>query len=142
MVESLMSPRRLEAAERQRQALELRKTGQTYDAIAQALGYRNPSCAYRAIERALKKTLQQPADSVRQLEIARLDAMLHALWGRALGSKTRPPNPLIVDRILRLMERRARLLGLDAPVKTDVTSDSKPIRFVVVQPPETEAISE
>ena len=117
MVESLQSPRRLNAAERQRQALELRKAGATYEVIAQKLGYRGPSSAYGAIKSALHKTLQPPADEVRALEIERLDALLLALWPQA-----RQGNHGAIDRVLKVMERRARLLGLDAPTRTDITT--------------------
>ena len=64
--------------------------------------------------RALKKTLQEPADEVRTLEVERLDSLLNGLWQRR-------HVPEITDRILRIMERRAKLLGLDAPTRTEVT---------------------
>jgi len=64
--------------------------------------------------RALKKTLQEPADEVRTLEVERLDSLLNGLWQRR-------HVPEITDRILRIMERRAKLLGLDAPTRTELT---------------------
>lgn len=46
------------------------------------------------------------------------------------------PNLAIMDRILKVMERRARLLGLDAPVKTamtnpDGTEEAKGVLFYI-----------
>lgn len=126
-MESKTSPRRLSAVERQADALELRKAGVTLAAIAERLGYRGPSSADSAIRAALKKTLQPPADEVRELEIERLDALLLALWPQA-----RQGNQGAIDRVIKIMERRARLLGLDAPVRTDVTSAGNEIAIRVV----------
>lgn len=75
--------------------------------------------------RALKKTLQEPADEVRMLEVERLDSLLNGLWQRR-------HVPEITDRILRIMERRAKLLGLDAPVRSDVTSGGEVLPIVYV----------
>lgn len=68
------------AREKQRRALELRKGGATYDAIAQALGYADPSGARKAIERAMKKVIQEPALEVKTLQIERCNHMLLTLW--------------------------------------------------------------
>lgn len=115
--------RALEAVNRQRQALELRLAGKQYVEIAEALGYANHSGAYRAVQTALKKTLQEPADEVRKLELSRLDTLLSELWEKN-------DRPIYVDRILRIMERRSKLLGLDAPEKHDLTTAGEPIRFI------------
>lgn len=112
--ESSTSERRLTAAERGRQALELRKAGATFDDIAGKLGYADRGCAYRAVRKALKETLREPADEVRKLEAERLDKLQLALWASALRGDTRSIYPL-----LRVMSRRAKLLGLDAPVGFD-----------------------
>lgn len=110
MGESKTSKRRIKAVERQRNALELRKAGATYQKIAEQLHYRGPSGAYKAVMCALKKTLQEPARDVRLLELGRLDALYIEVYRMArkgvLGA---------VDRCLRIMERRSKLLGLDAP---------------------------
>lgn len=84
--------------------------------IAEACGYKDPSGAYRAIRAGLKKTLQEPADELRTMEVERLDVMLDGLWDKASKGDT-----WSVDRVLRIMERRASLLGLDAPVKREET---------------------
>lgn len=99
---------KISAAERQRQALELRKAGLSYDLIARRLNYRSRSGAYKAVQTALKKMLREPADELRQLELERLDAMLLGLWPQAQRG-----NQGAVDRVLKIMERRAKLLGLD-----------------------------
>jgi len=96
------------AHERHLQALELRKAGVTYEVIAGQLGYANASGARKAVVSALKATLREPAAELRELELARLDAMLLPLWRPVQAGDEKA-----VDRALRIMERRARLLGLD-----------------------------
>jgi hypothetical protein len=105
------------ATERQAQALALHKAGIGYQGIADRLGYAGPSGAYKAVEAALHKTLQEPADELRQLELARLDALHQAVWDTAMAGHL--PS---VDTVLKCMTRRARLLGLDAPKQHHLTS--------------------
>src|SRR5690625_3765002 len=104
--ESLTSPRRINAAEKRGRALELRKAGATYDQIANQVGYSNRGNAQRAVQNALREITAEPAREVRALELERLDAMLLGVWSQArtghLGS---------IDRVLRIQERRAKMLG-------------------------------
>ena len=117
--------RRINAHDRHLKALELRKAGATYRAIAEQLGYAQPRGAHKAVSSALKATLREPAEELRTLELERLDAMALALWRRAQAGDEKA-----VDRCLRIMERRARLLGLDAAAKTEVTGkEGGPIAY-------------
>lgn len=105
-----------EVIEREREALALRRGGATYAGIATRVeGFGgNAGTAYRAVQRALKRTLQEPADELRTLELERLDALHLAMWTKAMGGSLGA-----VDRVLRIAERRAKLLGLDAPIRVD-----------------------
>lgn len=109
------SPKRVTAAERKRLAVELRKAGATFEEIAGTLGadgrplFSNKGNAYRAVEQALKESVREPALQLIELEVQRLDLMLRALWPQVVSGKLGA-----VDRALRVAERRARLLGLDA----------------------------
>ena len=109
-------------AERRRQALELRKAGATYDQIARQIGYANEGGAYKAVQAALKAVYREPADEVRKLELERLDRLTLALWTRAKEGEAEA-----IDRVLKLMDRRAKLLGLDAPTRHE-TGRSEKIR--------------
>ena len=114
----------IDALQRHRQALELRQAGLQYQDIADRLGYSSKSSAYKAVQSALRRTLQEPADAVRQLELARLDRMELALWPRALKGDVQA-----IDRILRICELRARLLGLNAPTRAQLTgADGGPLQ--------------
>lgn len=114
--ESKTSQNRLAAAEKHRQALELRRGGATFAEIAAMLGYEGPSGAYRAVMGALRRTLQEPADELRSLELSRLDALLMAVWPQATRG-----NLGAIDRALRIGERRAALAGLDGPQRVEQT---------------------
>lgn len=102
-------PKKVTAAEKRRQAVELRKAGATFDEIATALGYSNKGTAFRAVEQALKESVREPALQLIELEVQRLDMMLRALWPAVVRGQLGA-----VDRAIRVAERRARLLGLDA----------------------------
>lgn len=106
------TPQRIHITEKERAALELRKGGMTFDRIADELGYADRSGAWKAVNAAMNATIQEPADELRRLEVERLDALLLAMWGQALGGST-----WHVDRCLSIMDRRAKLLGLDAPTR-------------------------
>ena len=96
--------------ERQAKALELRKAGMTYQQIADALGYGSHSAAQKAIQSGLKAIIREPAEDLRTLELERLDKMLASHWPAVLKGHVRSTEVAI-----RIMERRAALIGLDAP---------------------------
>lgn len=116
--ESQHSRRRLEAVEQQVKALHYRKMGLTYAEIADRLGMGSPQAAWNAVESALKRTLQEPADVVRKLELGRLDAMFIPVYINACRG-----DLAALSAALNIMARRARLLGLDAPVRTENRTD-------------------
>lgn len=99
-------------ADRELQAVELRRQGFTYAAIAKAIGYADHTSARAAIQRAMQRALQEPAEELRQIEAARLDYMQEKIWGQVDEG-----DPRAVQSVLRIMERRAKLLGLDAPTE-------------------------
>jgi hypothetical protein len=107
-----------EQLDRELKVLELRRAGLTWQRIAVQVGYADHSGAYLAYKRALKRVLQQPAEELRQAEIDRLDRLQLAAWPKAMQG-----DNSAIATVLRIMERRAKLLGLDMPVKIaqDVT---------------------
>lgn len=119
----------IDATEKQRQALELRKAGATFEQIAKQLDYATHVGAMKAVKSALKKVLREPAEELRQMEVERLDALMLPLWKQA-----RDGNQGAVDRILKIMERRAKLLGLDAPVKQEHSGTIGIKGYAIVSP--------
>lgn len=90
-------------------ALELRIAGANYRQIANALKV-GVGTAYAYVNEGLEELRDANAETIgylRRVEAARLDSMLVSLWSRR-------DNPRTADTILRICERRARLLGLDA----------------------------
>jgi hypothetical protein len=114
------SPRRVKAAERQRQAMQLRIAGASFAAIARELGYAHPKGAERAIISGLRAFFREPASELLPLELERLDRMQLALWPEAIAG-----NVQAVMAVLRIMDRRARYMGLDAPHKVDANITSR-----------------
>lgn len=108
-----------ELVDREIRVLEARRAGLTWDQCAQRVGYADASGAYLAYKRAIKRTMQQPADELRTAELDRIDRLQLAVWSNAMKGDTKA-----VLTIVRLMERRAKLLGLDMPIKIeqDVTT--------------------
>lgn len=113
---------RLQAAEKERQALELRKQGATFDQIARAVGYADRSAAYKAVMRGLKATLREPADEVRALYLERLDYVMACMAPRMAEG-----NPQAAAAYIKALERQAALLGLDAPLKTEMRIDTEKV---------------
>jgi hypothetical protein len=103
----------------QLQALELRRLGFGYREIAAHLEI-GRTRAHQLVAAAMEDAKAQVAESVDVIkaeEISRLDGMLRGLWPNA-----RKGGLGAVDRVLKIMERRAKLLGLDAPVRIAATN--------------------
>lgn len=121
--ESMASERRLKARQTKRDALELKMSGATYAAIAEQLGITRSS-AHKAVQTAMREMIAEPAEEVRRMEITRLDRMAVPFWLVVIAQgSTLIERRLAVETLLKIMDRRARLLGLDAPIKIDYTRE-------------------
>ncbi len=94
-------------------ALELRSMGWTFRAIAEATGV-DVKTAFRDVSDALadhRESYAETAADVRTVELARLDR----LWRRAedMLADGDADGAKAIAAAIRIMERRARLLGLD-----------------------------
>lgn len=110
-VESKTSARRVRGRARQLAALDLRTRGLTFEAIGSQLGI-STQAAHATVSRALARSLVESnaaAGNLRVLELRRLDAMLAALWPLVEAGDVGA-----INAALRVGERRAKLLGLDA----------------------------
>lgn len=104
--------KRILAQEKRRKALELRKAGASYAAIAAAVGYADASGARKAVERAISNVTIEPVLELRTLQIERLNHMLSALW-----SQVNAGNTTAMNTALNIMNK------LDALMGTEVTKD-------------------
>src|SRR5712664_2138464 len=109
---SRTSPQRLKALDKQRQAMQLRIAGASFDEIAESLGYANRGGAHKAIMAGIESTLREPAEGVRELELKRLDRLLMAAWKAATAGDLQA-----IGICLQIMKRRADFEGLDKPKK-------------------------
>lgn len=135
---------------RQAEALKRMTAGEPFEQIAEDLGYADRSGAYRAAMAALSRQTMQDADEVRVVELRRTEELLAAIW--PIATWTPPPideelggdefdaqdakaaaaralhQLEAVKTTLKVLDRRAKYFGLDAPqkheVKAEITSDA------------------
>jgi hypothetical protein len=115
------SVQKIAIAERRKMALDLRKQGGSYRQIADSLrDVEGIPAKYSHVQaqrdvtdelRRYNEANRETAGIVKRLELERLDELWQAFWPAAVAG-----DPIMLDRVLRIMERRARLEGLDAPV--------------------------
>jgi hypothetical protein len=92
---------------RKARAVELAIGGASYGAIAFEVGYSHRGTAYKAVHKALAEQVAGHVEELRRLELDRLDALQAAVWDKALAD-----DSAAVNTVLRIIEQRARLLGL------------------------------
>ena len=109
-----------EQLERDRKAVELRLSGVDLTTIAERLNYSDPGHAHQRIMALLKENAQAPSDDLRKVEAERLDALMQSRWQKALDG-----DDYAMDRVLKLMHRRAALLGLDTPADNPLANLSE-----------------
>lgn len=91
--------------------LGLRKRGFTFDEIADQEGV-SRQAVHQAVRLLIRRTMEDAAEDVIALENARLDELQREVWDQATLAGDEEQLPA-VDRVLRIMERRAKMLGLD-----------------------------
>jgi DNA-binding CsgD family transcriptional regulator len=153
---------RIAATERRIKVLSLRKAGAPYRQIADTLAV-SLATVHDDLQRAyaeLNEQQQVEAAELRTLEAARLDDLTveatrilktthpfvsggkvlsgFTAEGKAIGLTDDGPKLAAIDRLLKIAERRARLLGLDAPTAVNVggaltAPDYVALRAVVLQ---------
>lgn len=125
--------RREALQQRRRKALELRKAGVTYNGIGQTLGI-SETQARKDVEQAIKSITREPAEQVLALELERLDRLFYEAFRYATHSVIRHTDEndnkfdikldtdqqmRAIDRAVKLMDRRAKYLGLEQAPRND-----------------------
>lgn len=121
------------------EATALRAQGLNYQQIADRLGLASRGKAHDAVRRCLADTLGPPAEELRTLEGERLDEMTrkayevltakHIVVQHGKIVRDEDGNPIVdhgpvlqaINTIVKISTERRRLLGLDVPVRADVT---------------------
>lgn len=128
--ESATSAKKCLALLHEEQCLELRIKGLPYREIGKKVGISHEGVS-KALKRALekhKKVCSEKVDEHIALELERLDQILRAMLPKATNEDK--PDKRAAEIVLKAMERRADLLGLDAPKKKSIdhNPEGKPVR--------------
>jgi hypothetical protein len=110
-------PRAIQAAERKADAINLRMAGASYQEIADQLGYADHTGARKAVLTAMSMKVIEPVKLMRRLELYRLDELQSAVYPRAMEGDLKA-----LGAVLKIMERRAALMGLDSPKKVNINA--------------------
>lgn len=121
-----LHPRNVRAQERRTRALELRIEGKSLQVIRDLLKFNSVSGVRRTLETALA-TVKPLAEEMRDIELARLDAITDQLWGMIqLGDIE------AIDKYLKLSTTRLKwaLAGTPKRVEHQITGpDGQPIEI-------------
>lgn len=119
----------IRAREMEQAVMDLRRKGYSYSQISDRLtaGGRPISTqgCWKAAKKALSRVIADTNESVeeqRTIDVQRCDALITAHWSNAMMADDKSTNCIV-----RLMDRRAALLGLDTPRVIKVEDDRETI---------------
>jgi len=101
------------------EALDMKLRGMTDRAIAAQLGVTHTTVQNR-IRAALLRTNAYRADEYRTFMETQLDEMYESLRDKIIEGDTKA-----IDSALRILDRKAKLYGADAPAQLEVTMESE-----------------
>lgn len=107
------------AQARRTKAVSMALAGLSHEQIGRELGI-SPTGARELVARTLEDTRNYQVDQLRDVENARLDRAQAAIWSEVLKGDVKA-----VNTFLRISERRARMNGLDAPSKIQMSGSVK-----------------
>lgn len=92
--------------------------GMTYQEIADLLGVSKATVArdFKAVLREWQSHYVKDTDKWTAIQLRKLDVMMNAIWDRAQNGDLHS-----IDRMMHLLERQAKLLGLDKPQTVGLT---------------------
>jgi AraC-like DNA-binding protein len=142
---------KIEREIRRRKAIEMSVAGHTYQQIADELGYSSYQAAFRDVKAALapaSKALREQADHYLAVQAERLEQMHRD--ARAVFDEYKADEYSIaddqrlaaLDRVAKASAEFRKLLGLDAPARTEnkTTIDATVGYVVAVAPEELDAL--
>jgi hypothetical protein len=90
------------------EVVALRLQGKTLEAIAKATGLAGDSSVRYHLDAwlAQQRPSAEATEELRQMQAAQIDALFDGLWDKR-------DDVQVVDRLVKLMDRKARLMGLD-----------------------------
>lgn len=105
--------------DRQRRLAEYRLGGITDQiTLAKRLGVNQSTISrdFAELDVQFRERAAEAIETAKGIDLDRLDAMIAGLWQKATNGDT-----WAIDRVIKCLERRAGLLGLDAPVKREIS---------------------
>lgn len=115
--EAGLLPREVDARARRAAAVDLLRGGASYETICSSLGYESPTEAKLDTDKLLVQEVQRSREEHRALELSRLNGLIMALW--PAGKRG---DGQAVDRIIKCIDQRAKILGLYAATRTEIVS--------------------
>lgn len=111
-----------DSATKAQMGLALKLAGASYTDIAKTAGYSSATKARIAVERVLAAAADSPEDreKMRVLTSRRINRLLQSVMGKAVDPKD-PQHLAYNARALALIDREARLFGVDAPTQIQIT---------------------
>ncbi len=111
-----------ELIDKEARVVALRRQGYTWDSISSDVGYSSPSSSRDAFIRASRRVLREDVEEIRNLELDRLDLALKAIW-----PYVETGDIPAINTMLKIMERRSKMLALDAPKRVFVQDEKPPV---------------
>lgn len=90
-------------------AVTCRQQGYSYPMIAEMIG-RSLSWTWELVQGAMRRVIKEPVETIRQIQIDRLDQLLAGVWERATAGDT-----FSIASALQIMARIDALHGIEAP---------------------------
>lgn len=110
-------PANIDHAMKVAKALDLRRAGLSYSKIAQQLGWNSPQACQDAVSKAIRSIVSEPVEELVEFERQRLDDLFVQAY-----RVVQDGDVSAVSAAIKIMERRAKLLGLDMPTKIAPTN--------------------
>ena len=109
--------------EKAAEAVRLKTAGNTWQVIADTLGYSGRQAAQRAAARLLDRVEGETVEDHRNVMDARLEALYNKAWEAI--EKADPARHVGLSQLLqaavRIEDRRAKLFGIDGATKSETT---------------------
>lgn len=117
-----LSAQTLQVHAKQQRAVELRTMHRSLQQISDELGYRSAASAFKAIAAAKLRVESAQVEALRADQDAELVLLAGKVWAALDGadSETLFKGAAV---LVRVMERRSKLHGLDAPVRLEASGD-------------------
>lgn len=128
-------------------AMRLRIKGYNYAEIAEKLGYtgtKPEKYARNLVLRGINACRLDSAEHMRDIELTRLDALQTLAWAAIERASKRGDTRAVatgVNSVVRISDRRAKLMGLDAPIKYDLLMSEARKMAAQLEMPENEFIA-